>query len=108
MAKLKLVASPTFKARVGIPIHGEDDGKESVAFVVMTFKHRTKDQLSEFIEKRVGKTDAELFMEMVTGWDLEDEFNFDNVSLLMSNYMGAGLATFHVYLEQHSRHKVGN
>jgi hypothetical protein len=42
MAKLKLVANPTFRAKVGIPVAG---GPEvPVEFV---FKHRTKTALDE-------------------------------------------------------------
>jgi len=95
MGKLQLVAAPTFKFKVGIPVAGG----ESVD-VVMEFKHRTKSGLDEFIRARDGKTDNESFMEMVIGWDLDDEFNAENVDLLLENYIGTALATYKTYIDQ--------
>jgi hypothetical protein len=95
MAKLKLTANPTFKAKVGIPVAGEKPVE-----VEMEFKHRTKSALNEFIETRAGKTDLESFLDMVVGWELTDEFNNDSVETLLENYAGAGLATFETYINQ--------
>ena len=104
MAKLKLVADPTFKARVGIPLAGNDEE----AFVELTFRHRSKADLSKFTEDMKGMEDTEVFMAMVTAWDLEDPFTTENVKLLMENYIGSGLATFRVYLDQLTKTKLGN
>ncbi len=95
MAKLKLVASPTFKAKVGIPVAGG-----APAEVEMTFKHRTKSALDEFIKSREDKSDAESFMAMVEGWDLEDAYTKENVDLLLENFIGAALAAYRVYVEE--------
>jgi hypothetical protein len=95
MAKLQLKAAPTFQAKVGIPAAGG-----AVTDVLMTFKHRTKSELDEFIKGRVGKTDVESFMEMVTGWELEDEFNAENATLLLENYIGTAQATFFQYVDE--------
>ena len=46
MGKFKLVAEPTFKATVNIPVAGGDS--EPVEF---TFKHRTKDQLENLLNR---------------------------------------------------------
>lgn len=103
MAKLSLKASPTFKASVGIPVAGG----ETVA-VLMEFKHRTKSELEDFMKTRGGKTDTESFMEIVLGWDLEDKFNTENVEQLLQSYIGAALATLHVYVDELVRHKAKN
>jgi Phage tail assembly chaperone len=103
MAKLKLVANPTFKATVGIPVAGGDPVP-----VEMTFKHRTKTALDEFIKTRPDKTDSETFTDMVVGWDLEDTFNAASVDTLLENYAGAGLATFRVYIDQLIQAKLKN
>lgn len=103
MSKLKLVANPTFQAAVPIPVAGGEDVK-----VLMTFKHRTTAALEEFIKTREGKTDTETFMDMVTAWDLEDEFNKDNVELLTQNYAGAAIATFTSYIDELFKAKVKN
>jgi hypothetical protein len=103
MAKLKLLAEPTFKAKVGIPVAGG----ESVP-VEMTFRHRTKAQLDAFIKNRADKTDTESFMDMVTGWELEDAFTEANVSTLLDNYIGAALATFEAYIDELVKARVKN
>ena len=95
MAKLKLVANPTFSADVPIPVAGGEPVN-----VKMTFKHRTKDALDEFIKTRAEKSDAESFMAMVDGWDLEDPLNAENVETLLQNYIGTALATYRVYIDQ--------
>jgi Phage tail assembly chaperone len=104
MAKLKLVADPTFRAKVPIPVAGSDAAVD----VLMTFRHRKKSELEEFIKTRADKTDADTFMDMVTAWELEDEFNRANAETLLENYMGAGLATFRVYIEELAKAKLGN
>lgn len=103
MAKLKLVAKPTFKAKVGIPVAGGD--AVPVEFV---FRHRTKTALDEWIKSRADKSDAESFMEMVEGWELEDEFNRESVELLLENYVGAALATYRVYIDELVQAKLKN
>ena len=103
MAKLKLVASPTFRATVGIPVAGGPD--VPVQFV---FKHRTKTDLEVWISSRADKGDAESFMEMVEGWDLEDAFNADSVNLLLENYIGTALATYRVYVDELVKNKLKN
>lgn len=103
MAKLKLVANPTFKAKVGIPVAGGDP-----VDVEMTFKHRTKADLEEFIKTRAGKDDIDSFMEMVTGWELDDPFSKENAETLLQNYAGAGLATFKTYIDQLVQARIKN
>ena len=103
MAKLQLKAAPTFPAKVGIPVAGG----EAVP-VLMTFKHRTKTQLDEFIKSRVEKSDVESFMEMVIGWDLEDAFSEESVKELLENYIGAALATFEAYIDELVKAKAKN
>lgn len=95
MAKLKLVAAPSFKAKVPIPVAGGDPVE-----VEMTFKHRTKAALDEFVKTRESKSDAESLMAMVEGWDLEDAYTKENVDLLLENFIGAALATYRVYVEE--------
>ena len=95
MAKLSLVANPTFHAKVCIPVAGGDPVE-----VVFSFKHRTKDELDEFIKTRADKPDLDSFMEMIVGWNLEEEFNTENVETLLQNYVGTALATYRVYIDE--------
>lgn len=103
MAKLSLKAAPTFQATVEIPVAGG----ESVP-VVMTFKHRTKTGLAEFIASRVDKSDFDSFKEMVVGWDLEDKFTDDNVREVLENYLGSAVATYRVYVDELTKAKAKN
>jgi hypothetical protein len=103
MAKFVLKAEPTFKSKVGFPVAGGEP-----VDVLLTFKHRTKDALDEFVKSRIGKTDAEAFLDMVVGWELEDEFTKENVELLTQNHMGVGLATFQKYIDELVQHRRGN
>jgi hypothetical protein len=103
MPKLKLVADPTFRAKVGIPVAGGD-----AVEVEMTFKHRTKKQLEEFVNSRAEKSDVDSFMAMVEGWDLEDDFTKKNVGVLLENYIGAALQVYKTYVDQLVKAKLGN
>ncbi|MGZ9713900.1 phage tail assembly chaperone [Glaciimonas sp. GNP009] len=103
MAKLKLVANPTFKAMVGIPVAGG----ESVS-VEFTFKHRTKTALDVFVQSRKEKSDSDTFLDMVEGWDLDDPFNEESAELLLENYIGTALAAYRVYVDELVQAKVKN
>lgn len=93
MAKLVLQPNPRFKGKVEIPVPGEEP-----ATVEFTFIHRTKSALHEFGNSRIGVGDITTFLEMVCGWDLEEEFNTENVELLLQNYINVPLTTFHEYV----------
>jgi hypothetical protein len=112
MAKLKLTVNPTVQAKVGIPLASGDKTD-----VLMTFKHRTRTEFAELMASfttkpeevvsvgddpaaaaRAGlKKDIDAVLSMVSAWDLEDEFNRDNVELLLENYFGAASAIYETY-----------
>ncbi len=94
MTKLKLAAEPTFKAKVAIPVPGGES-----ADVEFTFKHRTRDQVVEWLEKR-DTSDIDSVKDCAMGWDLDDEFNDENVTRLCQNYLGAGFAIVTAYLSE--------
>lgn len=98
MAKLKLLAEPppTFTGDVPIPVAGGDP-----VTVKMTFKYRTKTQLDAFLVSRQGTDDADNFLEMVVGWPgHEEDFNRENVELLLEYHTGAALATYRAYVDE--------
>lgn len=101
--KFKLDPNPTFDAMVPVPIHGK--GTENVRF---TFKHMTKDQLAEVSASAQGMTEVESIKAVATGWELEDEFNDDNIKKLIQNYQGAGSAIVSTYLEEIRQARLGN
>lgn len=101
--KLKLVANPTFTAKVGIPVPGGDP-----VSATFTFKHRTKTVLNEWIAARPGKPDVESFMDMVTGWDLDEPFDKEHVETFLENYIGAAVETYRTYVLQLVEGKAKN
>ena len=103
MAKFALKAQPTFVAKVGFP----QAGGETVD-VLLTFKHRTKTGLDEFLSSRADRSDVDAFLEMVVGWELSDEFSRDNVELLLENHIGVALATYKTYIDQLVQHRAKN
>jgi len=103
MTKLALNPAPTFRAKVAIPVAGGP-----AVDVEMTFKHRTKTQLDEFVKSRQGTSDTDSFMEMVSAWDLDDPFGKESVDLLLENYIGAALATYRKYIDELVQAKLGN
>lgn len=95
MAKLKLQPNPTFRAKVAIQAPG--DGVDPVEF---TFKHRTRDEMDEFLKASADLRDADLIMAMAVGWELSDPFTAENVNTLAQNYITAPQAIFEAYLDE--------
>lgn len=103
MAKLKLNPEPTFKAKVGIPVPGSRPAE-----VLLTFKHRTRDEVIAWVEGSRDATDVDSVLDMVVGWELEDEFNRENVERLCNNYPGSGLVIISAYLDELRGARVKN
>ena len=93
MAKLKLIADPTFTAAVNIPV----PGGEPVP-VLFTFRHRTRKQLQDWLKEE--RDDATAVAEMAVGWDLAEPLDQDTAELLVQNYYGAAREVLNVYLDQ--------
>lgn len=90
MTKFSLIPNPTFSITVSIPRAGAEDGK-----LTFTFRHKTLEELrvmdEELHKAAEGKKDlagpqADYLMEVIDGWALPDEFNHDNVIVLLKNY----------------------
>lgn len=103
MATFSIKANPTFPAKVAFPIAGSEP-----VTVGVTFKHRTKSQLNEFIASREAKSDVESFMDMVCAWELSDPFNAENVTELLENHIGVAVATYYAYMDELTKHRRGN
>jgi hypothetical protein len=103
MARLSIVAAPTFKAVVSIPVAGG-----APVDVEFTFKHRTKAAMSEFISSREGKTDGESLMEMISGWDFAEDLTPGSAETMLQNYIGAALPIYRTYIEELAQAKTKN
>lgn len=105
MAKSKFVlaVSPTFRAKVAIPIPGKQ--AEPVEF---TFKGRTREQFKEFVENLKDREDVDVILDIASGWELEDAFDKENVEQLTENYLGAARAVIEKYLSELTQARLGN
>jgi hypothetical protein len=103
MAKLSIIPAPVFTAPVPMPVPGGEPD-----LVAITFKHRTADELAEFVKTRDGKLDVETFPMMVTGWDFAEDFTPENIALLLQNRPSAGLEAFRVYVAELTKFRQKN
>lgn len=103
MAKLKLTPEPTFKTKVGISVPGK--GKVPTEF---TFRHKTRKEVLAWIEESKDMKDADLIVDIATGWELEDEFNAENISALCEAYSSAGGEIVTAYLQELSGARAKN
>ncbi|WP_426448136.1 phage tail assembly chaperone [Siccibacter colletis] len=92
--KFTLQPKPTFKTTVKIPRPGEDDGE-----LTFTFKHHPLDVLAD-LEKLDEKTAIDFIAEIAEGWALPDEFNSENITMLMQNYPAAMAAITETYYRE--------
>lgn len=96
MKKFSLDPNPTFRFPVPVPVPGE-----KVADVVFVFRHKTKRDLNDLIERsKKDMSDIDLVMEIACGWDLEDPFNVDTVTQMLENYHGAAIAISNTYVRE--------
>ena len=102
--KFTLVASPTFKAKVMIPVAGSQP-----APIEFIFKHRDTDVFKEWMDNLKGSTDdVELIKDIASGWDLDDPFDDENILMLTQNYMGSARAVVEKYIAENTGAKLGN
>lgn len=95
MAKLTLVASPTFKHHVSIPVPG---GKP--ASVEFTFKARSKTDFKEFVGAMGDREDIDVIMDLASGWDLAEPFDRENVEKMTELYIGSAMAIIETYVRE--------
>ncbi|OCL25954.1 phage tail assembly chaperone [Gilliamella sp. wkB171] len=95
MAKFKLIADPIFKCKVLIARPGQEDG--SVEF---TFKHYPVNELAKFEDELKNNGIIDFIMKIVAGWSLNDEFNQDNMQILLNNYPSASQAITTTYYKE--------
>lgn len=106
MAKLQLTASPTFKAKVPIPVAGIAKPVE----IEFTFKHKNRTDYQAFIESLGAfEDDTAMILEIASGWELEDAYTAENVRRLTEQHIGSALAVLNKYIaEQSGAAKVKN
>lgn len=97
--KFTLTVSPTFDATVAIPVPGK-----GTADVKFTFKHRDRQAFRELMdglsEPREDRSDADLVLDIASGWDLDEPFDSENVDKMLENYIGSGSAILQAYVRE--------
>lgn len=121
--QFSLNPNPTFLATVLIPVPDADP--QPLQF---TFKHMDRLQFADFLKSLdaagVGKLEVQFLevppaeiglnadvgyiMEIVSGWELKDEFNAANIRTLLSNYFGASKAIIQTYIDALTAAKAKN
>lgn len=92
--KFQLQPKPIFKANVSIPRAGDDDG-----VLTFTFRHKPVKELAS-LESLEGKTTIDFLHEITEGWALPDDFNRENLEMLLDNYPGAMKAIVTTYYRE--------
>lgn len=94
---------PTFTIAVKIPVAG---GKTTA--IDVTYKHMTRTEVDEYLERNKDRDDVESAMDIMAGWGLTEEFNQENVARLFENYGGSGRAVIQTYLREIWGAREGN
>lgn len=94
---IKLNPNPEFQDGVNITVPGQKEP----GTIQLTFKYRGRDEYKEWLESLSGggseKSTDEAFLEFVTGWGLEEEFNRENVGIFLNNYPMSYAEIFKAY-----------
>lgn len=103
---LKLQAEPTFTSAVEIP---SPWGAQKIKVV---FKYMDTDEYDTYINNNVGRqnmTNEDVIMEIASGWyEVDGEFNKENVALLCKKYHRAAEQIVNVWMENNTQARVGN
>lgn len=125
MAKFKLIQKPTFKAPVMIQRAGYNAEK-----VEFEFKYLDRTALAELytgwnerhdeLSNLVGDMDLKAFtaaqialqadqlLDVVVGWDIEEEFTPENVRILVNSISSAPKAVLNAYADAFNEARLGN
>ena len=99
----RLDPKPTFDLVVPIPVPGE-----GCAPITFTCRYRTRKQYRELIDSLTSANDADVVESIVTGWNLDVDFNPENIEKLVENYMGAAAAILTAYSDELMRVREKN
>lgn len=103
---LKLLANPTFRAKVEIPL----PGGEKADFVGI-FKHRTTEELREFStgEASKGRSDLDTVLGMLEGWEgVDADFGREAVDTMLKQHHAASRCIGNVYVNELMQARLGN
>lgn len=102
----KLLAAPTFRARVDIPAPGG-----AVVPLECEFRHFTRQALIDFStpEAVAARTDVDTLMEVLADWhNVDQSFCRGSVALLLENYQQAAAAIVTAWMRELTAQRLGN
>ena len=102
MAKLTLQPE-NFWARLPVPVPGTEE-----VFLSLHMKHRTRKELSKWLENSEGREDGQAIEDIVLAWDLPEPFNRENIELLLENHIGIGGRLLDFYVKELTKARLGN
>lgn len=100
--KLTLGPLPDFKLPVEVVLPNGESGK-----IVFTVRHKKASEIQELFGKGNAQ-DIEFLQSLATGWDLDEEFNEDNMKQLIDLYPGFVVALTTSYLKALAGQRVKN
>ena len=103
MSTLKLNPDATFKHTVYIPVAGADPQP-----LELVYKWRSAKAVEAFTEKYKEHFGVDAVMDCVAGWNLDADFNRENVEKLLDNYLMAALRIVTGYVDEIFNARSGN
>ena len=105
MAKFKLTlgALPDFKLPVKFTMPNGEEAK-----IVFTVKHIKASEIQDLYASENSISDVEMITKLAVNWDLEEEFNEENIKELISYYPASALALTGTYLAALAGQRVKN
>jgi hypothetical protein len=106
----KLNPSPTFKA----PIALSQPGVEKPLEVPFEFRHKTTEQIADWLARAPGRSDPDVLHEVIVGWSVVDDrgeavaYSHTNLATLLNNYPTAKGEIFAGYLAELTKAKAKN
>lgn len=104
---LKLQPNPTFTAKVGIPVPGQDKPAE----ITCIFAHMDRDEFKVFAapDAAAARSDAESLQRILRGWEgVDAPFSAEAVATLCRQYHGAAFAISSAYVAELTKARLGN
>lgn len=111
--QFSLNPNPTFDVPVFIPAPGQEPKP-----LVFTFKHMDRQKFSDFLKSldaamfnsgdekldeinidSVIEVDVGFVMQIASGWELKDEFNEENIRILLRNYFAASRTIVRTFID---------
>lgn len=105
MAKMKLTLGPLpdFKLPVSFVL---PNGDEQV--IVFTVRHKKASEIHERYTAEKPMSDVEMITFLASGWNLDDEFNEENIKQLLDYYPATAIGLTSAYMKALAGQRVKN